>query len=90
MNWQATSLSPLIQANELTPVSYCRPTFRLSLQTKKNKKQTVCVVPKMEYLSEYGAQCLTQSELTRQWISLYVRPGADLYRGMLICFTNSA
>ena len=42
----------------------------------------------MEYLPEYGAQCLTPSELTHQWISLYVRPGAELYRGMLICFVN--
>jgi hypothetical protein len=40
----------------------------------------------MEYQTEYGAQCLTQSELTQQWISLYVRPGADLYRGMLLYF----
>lgn len=40
----------------------------------------------MEYLTEYGAQCYTQSELTRQWISLYVRPGTDLYRGMLFYF----
>lgn len=41
------------------------------------------MVPKMEYLTEYGAQCFTQSELTQQWISLHVRPGTDLYRGVL-------
>ncbi|XP_021932865.1 little elongation complex subunit 2-like isoform X1 [Zootermopsis nevadensis] len=45
-----------------------------------NKLQRFCVVPKMEYLTEYGAQCFTQSELTQQWISLHVRPGTDLYR----------
>jgi len=42
----------------------------------------------MEYLPEYGAQCLTPSEQAHQWISLYVRPGSELYRGMLICFMN--
>jgi hypothetical protein len=58
------------------------------LQIEYKKKQSFCVVPKMEYLPEYGAQCLTPGELTHQWISLYVRPGAELYRGMLICFMN--
>jgi hypothetical protein len=53
---------------------------------KGNKIQKVCVVPKMEYQTEFGAQCLTQSELTQQWISLFVRPGADLCRGMLFYF----
>jgi hypothetical protein len=60
--------------------------FRIYLQIKDNKIQRYCVVPKIEYQTEYGAQCLTRSELTRQWISLYVRPGADLYRGMLLYF----
>ncbi|XP_023703080.1 little elongation complex subunit 2 isoform X2 [Cryptotermes secundus] len=49
-------------------------------EIKDKKIQRYCVVPKLEYQTEYGAQCLTRSELTRQWISLYVRPGADLYR----------
>jgi hypothetical protein len=58
------------------------------LQIEYKKKHSFCVVPKMEYLPEYGAQCLTPSELTRQWMSLYVRPGTDLYRGRLICSVN--
>lgn len=49
-------------------------------EIKENRIRRFCVVPKMEYQTEYGAQCLTRSELTRQWISLFVRPGADLYR----------
>jgi hypothetical protein len=38
-------------------------------------------------MTEFGAQCHTQSELTQQWISLYVRPGTDLCRGMLFCLS---
>jgi hypothetical protein len=60
-------------------------TFHI-LQIKDNSTKRFCIVPKLEYQTEYGAQCLTQSEMTRQWISLYVRPGADLYRGMLLYF----
>jgi hypothetical protein len=60
--------------------------FNILFQINKNKLQRFCVVPKMEYLTEYGAQCFTQSELTRQWISLHVRPETDLYRGMSFCF----
>jgi hypothetical protein len=45
-----------------------------------NKIQRFCIVPKMEYQTEYDVLCLARSELTWQWISLYVRPGADLHR----------
>jgi hypothetical protein len=65
---------------------YINFTFHIYLQIKDNRIQRFCVVPKMEYQTEFGAQCLTRSELTRQWISLYIRPGADLYRGILLDF----
>ena len=38
------------------------------------------VVPKLEYHSEFGAECLSESEVIQQWMSLYVRPGVDLCR----------
>ncbi|XP_069683679.1 little elongation complex subunit 2-like isoform X2 [Periplaneta americana] len=49
-------------------------------QRQYKKIQRVYVTPKMEYQTEYGAECLTQSELTRNWISLYFRPETHLLR----------
>ncbi|KAJ9575755.1 hypothetical protein L9F63_007401, partial [Diploptera punctata] len=46
----------------------------------------VYVVPKIEYQTEFGAERVSKSELTQQWMSLFVRPQTMLCRVRLnIC-----
>lgn len=39
------------------------------------------MTPKLDYQMEYGAECASLSECTRQWCSLFFQPDTALVRG---------
>ncbi|XP_041367418.1 little elongation complex subunit 2-like [Gigantopelta aegis] len=59
-----------------------------TLREYPNKLYPVSIVPKLEYQAKFGVEQITQSEMSRDWVSCLIKPNTHLIRGRINAQTS--